>query len=684
MKKIKSFLVKLSYEFIGLLIFTLFAVAILFVNHTAGFIALAGVSVYALILLIASRNGKNLFTREFDAIGISQMVSELTEKIDSPVMVVNNADKIIWHNEEFALLSEYIEKGFSFDASKLFGGKVSYPNLVTAYEEYSDYISLELGSTYYDVKVFPLEFRHQKLFGTVWYNKDKENQLKNTLNDSVVRVAYIVIDNTNEVTQEVQENRRFGSATVNKLLNEWAADFKAILTEYDRDKYVMQFENRYFQDMIKSKFDILDKVVEYSLQESPIPITISIGVSSIQGTLQEKRESAQAALRSALQRGGSLVVVRTENGEDSYGGRTKAVQRQTKIRSRLCRDLLAYHLPRCSNVIIMGHSRPDYDSIASNIGIAKLVQYYNKEYCIVADKNDCNISKIFELISPFQEYDTVFVDAVYAQELLTPDTLVIITDVSNPELFAARGVYDNASKVIVIDHHAIKETLGSQVLQPTNIDPTASSASELVCEILELSISASETLNAIEIRPEEAQILLAGILLDTQFFSRDTGTRTYSACMFLKNIGADAGKAKKLFKSDMEQFRAVSKIESQMQVHRDRFAISTYTDDTRSENKVTASKAAEHLVDIDGIAASFVLYSLDNGINLSARSDGTVNVINIAKMLGGGGHFQSAGAIIRRRDGEGFGAVVFDIDEALEILKNAIDEYIGANTKEGK
>ncbi len=678
MKKIKSFLTKMSYEFLGLLIFAVFAVAILFVNHTAGFIALAGVSIYTLILLIASRNGKNHFTREFDAIGMSQMVSELTEKIDSPVMVVNNTNKIIWHNEEFASLSEYLGKSFSLDASKAFNGRVSYKNLVTAYEEYTDFISISVDDVYYDVKVFPLDFRNQKLYGTVWYNKDKETQLKKTLNDSIVRVAYMVIDNTNEVTQEVQENQRFGTATINKLITDWAAEFKAILTEYDRDKYVMQFENRYYKDMAASKFDILDKVVECSSKESPIPITISIGVSSTEGTLQEKKESAQAALRSALQRGGSLAVVKTENGEDSYGGKTKAVHRQTKIRSRLCRDLLAYHLPKCSNVIIMGHARPDYDSIASNIGIAKLVQTYGKDYCIVADKNDSSISKVFEIISQFPEYDNVFVDAAYAQDQLTPDTLVIITDASNPEIFAARGVYDNASKVIVIDHHAIKETLGSQVIQPTNIDPTASSASELICEILELSV------NPNIIRPEEAQILLAGILLDTQFFSRDTGTRTYSACMFLRNAGAEPGKAKDLFKSDLTQFKTVSKIESQMEVHRDKFAIATYSDDTNPENKVTASKAAERMIDIDGINASFVLYSLDNGINLSARSDGSVNVINIAKLLGGGGHFQSAGALIRRRDGDAFGATVFDINEALDILKNAIDEYMGDNTKEGK
>lgn len=676
MKNIRRFFRSFYNELIGLGIFTLVAVLLLFVNRLAGFIAIAGVVIYAIILMILYNVGKNRIIADRDGNGFSVIISGLMEKIDSPVMVVNETNKIVWCNDEFYSLVEVADRHMSSGAGKLFEGKVSFSNMSTAYEEYTDYISIETEGSFYEVRVFPLEYGKQKLFAGVWYSRDNEKKLSKQLDDSAVRVAYIVIDNSNEVSQEIQENRRFGSAAVNKVLTDWANEYDAILTEYDRDKYVMYFENRYLSSMTDKRFDILDKVVESSLGESPIPITISIGVSTGNGTLNEKRESAQSALRSALQRGGALAVVRTENGEDSYGGKTKAVQRQTKIRSRLCRDLLCEQLPKCSNVIIMGHLRPDFDSIASNIGIAKLVQSFNKEYCIVADRNDKNISKIIDTISEFEEYDTVFVDAVYAQEQLTPDTLVIITDASNPELFAARGVYENASKVIVIDHHAIKDPLGDQVLQPTDIDPTASSASELVCEILELALAPNA------LRPEEAQVLLAGILLDTQFFSRDTGTRTYSACIFLKNAGAEAGKAKNLFKSDMKQFKRISRIEHNMEVYRDRFAISTYTDNNDPENKVTASKAAEHLVDIDGISASFVLYTLDNGINLSARSDGSINVINIAKTLGGGGHFQSAGAIIREPEDNGLGNVVYDITKAEEILKEAIDNYIGI-TKEG-
>ncbi|MBR0231471.1 MAG: DHH family phosphoesterase [Clostridia bacterium] len=659
-------------ELIGLVIITVAALIAFIINTAAGYTVLICALIYgAVILAVYFIKRKNTYA-DLESSGFSEMFSEILDDIDAPIMVVNESNRVVWSNPRFDSIGEVKKHRVSTGAAKLFGGMVSYFNLESSFNESGAPIIIDAENAHYSVKSFPLEFRRQKLYGAIWYSRDTEASLRKELEDSSIRVAYIVIDNTNEVTQEVQENRRFGSATVNGLLTEWAAGYDAVLTEYDRDKYVMQFENRHLEDMIADKFDILDKVVEASLRESPVPMTISIGVSSGSGTLQDKRESAQAALRSALQRGGALAVVKTKDGEDSYGGRTKAVQRQTKIRSRLCRDLLCEELEKCSNVIIMGHINPDFDSIASNIGISKLVAVYGKPCCIVADRNDRNISRITETLDEFPEYSKMFVDEVYAQELLSPKTLVIITDVSNPELFAARGVYENASRVIVIDHHAIKTPLGPQVLEPSNIDPTASSASELVCEILELSIRPGD------IRPEEARVLLAGILLDTQFFSHDTGTRTYSACIFLKNAGADPGKAKNFFKSDMSQFVSVNKIEQNMEIYRDCFAISVLTGSDSPENKVTASKAADRLVDIDGVSASFVLYSLDNGVNLSARSDGSVNVINIAHMLGGGGHFQSAGALIRRRSGDGLGSVVFDTDEAKAILKSAIDEYVGS------
>ncbi len=655
----------LKYQLIGFVIFLISAVVVSFINRTAGFVTFCAVVIYVITVLTVSKFGKKSLAFNLDSSDFMQTVSALVYDIDSPVMIVNDTNKIVWSNKEFDLLPEVSEKRISTGTSNLFNGELSYANLSDSYDKYVDSIHISSGDSFYSVRYFPLEHRRQKLFATVWYNKDNEVKLQKTLSDSRVRVAHIVVDNTNEITQDVLKNRTFDTAIVNRLISDWAEEFDAMLIEYDRDKYLMLFDNRYLSKMTETRFDIINRVAEATRGGSNIPITISIGVSSEEGSLEEKRKSADGAIASALQRGGAIAVVRTVEGEDCYGGMIKTVQRQTKIRSRLCKDLLCEHIPKSNNVIIMGHLRPDYDSIASNIGIAKLVQHFGVDYCIVADKDDSAISKVIDLISPFPEYKSVFVDPVYAQEMLTSDTLVVITDASNPDMFAAPGVYENASKVIVIDHHAIKTPLGDQVLQPTYIDPTASSASELVCEILELSLSPSA------LHPEEARVLLSGILLDTQYFSRDTGTRTYSACIFLKNAGADASDAKLLLKTSLGQYETVSKIDQRMEIYRDRFVISSYDEDINPDNKVSASKAADKLVEIEGITASFVLYTLNNGINLSARSDGSFNVANIASALGGGGHFQSAGALLN----------VSDIKTAIDKLKETIDRYIDESSE---
>ena len=676
MKKATKIFRSFMYELIGLALLITVAIVLFSVNQTSGLIALSAAVIYAIVLFFVYKTGKRTFFKSPDAIGVSQMISSMVEIMDSPVMIVNETNKIIWNNDEFLALPEVSQHHITSGAGRLFNGKVSYANLEAAYEQFTDFISVTTSGSFYEIRVFPLEFNNQKLFGTVWYSRDAHNKLQTDYNNSAVRVAYIIVDNTNDVGEEIQANLRFGSAKVNMLLTEWAKEFSAILIEYERDKYMMQFEQRYFDKMVESRFDIIDKVFDASLEDSTVPITISIGVSNNSGTLAEKQEAALAALDTAVKRGGALAVVISSEGDISYGGKNKAVQKQTRIRSRLCKELLFEQIPRSSNVIIMGHLHPDYDSLASNIGIAKLVQYFNRDYCIVTDVNDSNFSKISEYISDFPEYENVFVDAEYAQELLTPDTLVIITDASNPEVFAARGIYENASKVIVIDHHAMKSQLGSQVLQKSIIDPTASSASELVCEILELSMIKNI------LRTEEAQVLISGILLDTQFFSRDTGTRTYSACVFLKNAGADAGKVKNLFKSDLNEFRKINTIENNMEIYHNNLIISIYTEDDDPSNRVAASKAANSFIEIEGISASFVLYLQSDGINISARSDGTINVGNIAKEIGGGGHFQSAGGLVKDLSEENSSKVIIDPNVAIQKLKVAIDKYF-APTKEG-
>ncbi len=674
MNKTTKYIRNFIYEYVGVIMLYVISILLMFVYKPAALITLAAGIVCTLVVFVLHKTGKRYFHRNLDSIGMSHLVASLVEDIDSPIMIVTENNKIIWSNDEFGSLPEVSQHHLTSGASRLFDGKMSYSNLESAFDTYIDYIPIETENSYYEVKIFPIKSASQKMFGTVWYSRDVQKRLKQELLDNKVRIAYIVVDNTNEITEEVQENRRFASAAVNNVLVQWANSYNATLTEYDTDKYVMQFENKHIKDMMNSRFDILDKVVDASLGESIVPITISIGVSSIEGTLVEKRESAQASLRVALQRGGAIAVVRNGDEEYYFGGKTKAVQRQTKIRSRLCRDLLCNQLESCSNVIIMGHKWPDFDSIASNIGISKLVQAYKKKFYIVADLEDENVSKIVNTISHFPEYENVFVDPSFAQKQIQKDTLVIITDATNPDIFPSVPIYEAANRVVVIDHHAIVKPLGPQVFKQSNIDPSASSASELVCEILELSSP------LVSLRTEEAQVLMTGILLDTQFFSRDTGTRTYSACMFLKSAGADAGKAKQFFKSNVEQYAAITDIERSMYVFRDKFTIACSRAESAPENKILASKAADRLVEVEGVMASFVLYLLGGNVCVSARSDGTFNVINVCGVWGGGGHFQSAGATIKNESG----VAVTDIDEAIKLLENAIDSYLKESSKEGK
>jgi len=673
-KKLVSFIAAHIGETVASALLAAFTVIGFLTDNKAKYILLLLTLLYfGFILLWSGAERKNKML-DGSTTASMPLLRTLITKLDMPIAIINEDNHFTWFNKEFLSLEETKGVKLNHFSGELFGGLLSFSNLYNSYKNYEDFIEIKTSYADFRVHIISMDNAQKKQFATIWYNRTEINALQKEFADSNVLVAHIVVDNSSEIGQEFEEKNKMTSAKISTVLNEWARSIKAILTEYDRDKYIMQFEYRYLDGMIKSRFDILDKVVMATAEDSVIPLTISIGVSAPTGSLADKHASAQSALQSALQRGGAQAVVKTADGEVSYGGRNKAVQKQTRIRSRVCKDLLLHHIPKSSNVLIMGHSRADFDSIASNIGLAKLVRYLGIKVNIVVDKYEYSIKQIFELLKDIPEYQDLFVDSVYGQELLTPDTLVIISDASTPEIFEAPHIYENAQRVIIIDHHALRDPLGAQVLQPPNIDPTASSASELVCEILELALPPNT------LRPEEAQILLAGILLDTQNFSRDTGTRTFNACSYLRSEGADAGKTRLLFKSSVDEFNRVNDIVNNFMVYKEHFAISVYDADANPDNKVAASKAAEQLIGIENINASFVLYITDNGFHLSARSDGSVNVINIAKLLGGGGHFQSAGAIIRRREGKDFTTPVYDPDEALEILESAIDEYLETQT----
>lgn len=647
------------------LLFLIVAVCVLYYYSViAGIIFTAITIIYAAILYIRSPNAKiHLF--KYHSKDISSFMPNLVKSLDCPILIVGDGNKIIWANKFFENLPELSSAVLLPPSNSLFDGELSYRNLSDEYASDREYFEIETANANYKVRVLCLNTKNKRYYAAVLYDYSNVKILSQELANANVLLGLAVIDNASELSQNGNESFRLTSAKISLELTEWAKTFQGLMLEYENGKYLFLLERRYLDYIEENKFEIIDKISDLSDGVYNLPLTVSIGISEEKGTVSDKFLSSQNALTIALQKGGAVAVVKTSDGYRSYGGKTKSVQKQTNIRSRVCCDLLIDSIKSSSNVLIMGHFRPDFDSIASNVGISKLVLKLGKPVSIVTDVTEKNIENAFLMLKDNNLYDNMFVDARAGMDLMSPQTLLIITDASNPANFYSKEIFQNAQKVFIIDHHTLDQHLDESVLQPTDIDPNASSASELVCEILE--IASPENL----LSPEEAQLMLTGILLDTQFFSRDTGSRTFRACAFLRNAGADSSRVKNLFKSDVSEFEKINQFLNSKFVYSNVFMISFYDGDKDPQNMVCAAKAAEQFVNINGIVASFVLYHTDNGICLSARSDGSFNVVNIVRQLGGGGHFQSAGAKL-----ELDGAPVTNMAKAISILEKTIDNYM--------
>ncbi|MGM9626299.1 MAG: DHH family phosphoesterase, partial [Eubacteriales bacterium] len=438
-------------------------------------------------------------------------------------------------------------------------------------------------------------------------------------------------------------------------------DKNGLIKEYERNKFLVVFEARHIEEMKAGHFSVMDDIHEVRIGESNMPVTVSIGLAHIDGTYTDKEAAAHAALDLALQRGGDQVVYKTESGVEFYGGRTKSVQKRTKVRSRVFAGELASLIADASNVLIMGHRFADHDCIGSCIGIFKFSEFCGVRANIVINHADPNIRICLSRFEDREDYSDVFVGQAAALDLITSETLLIICDVSNPNNFESPDLYENVRKTVIIDHH---RKTGDFKYKPvlTYIEPSASSASELVSEMLEQSLP----LGALP--KEEADLLLSGILLDTNQFTRNTGVRTFSAALYLRSEGASPADAKMLFRTSLEDFMREAKFESNVIIYRDIIAIAVRdSEGADSDDRIAAAKAADRLLSVSGVMASFALVRVDETVHISARSQGNLNVQLILERLRGGGHYDVAGAQVRG----------LPMQEVLQQLKAAIDAYLG-------
>ncbi|MBR6633650.1 MAG: DHH family phosphoesterase [Clostridia bacterium] len=594
---------------------------------------------------------------------------EFLMNLDSPVAILDDEGVILWYNQKF--MDDKESKAlYGTNINDLLETKFNLNHLKESLCDNS--ASEPLYASLSGVKYKVLSYRHAGSFGgdnfyiTVWYDMTDVQKLEEKLYMRNPVVMYIYIDNFYDAGGTMVNNYRTVTAKVSTLLYEWIGGLNGIVREFERDKYVAIFDREYLAQLTDSKFDILDKVRELCEKETDTLATLSIGVACLEdATLAEKNDVAHQAIDLAMQRGGDQAVIKFNDSSEFYGGRFKTVQKRTKIRSRIIAQDLIRLIANSSNVLIMGHKFADHDSIGSCVGIARLALEYNPKVNIVVNMDDANVKRLSDKIASMDKYTNVFVDAYKGQDLVSQDTLLVVCDVNNAAIFESRDIYENVKDVVVIDHH---RKTGDFIVEPriTYIEPSASSASELVSEILEQVTPPGSLLK------EEAELLFAGMVLDTKQFSKNTGVRTFSAALYLRGEGASPSEINAMFKSSFEDFSREARFINNVVIYRDIIAISVLEEDGTSDDKISASRVADKLLEIDGVLASFALCNIGEMIHISSRSIGTVNVQLILEKLNGGGHFDSAGAQVSDAS----------MADALQLLKQAIDEYLDTEKKD--
>lgn len=611
---------------------------------------LAANAVYSLILHRRSGSAEEKFGRS-----LGQIMLEIVVKMHLPMVICDMSGKIIWRNRAFSSATEMIGSVMGVGIDTI--SSVDLEALAEGKET-----SAELCERRYRISPFGFKTDEKSYWFLVFDDCTELDALTAKVASERSVVGYILVDNLDELSQHGQDSYRSEVNDVTGILREFAASLHAILREYDRNKYILLMNREGLLKCRKSNFDILDKVRDIRVGGLGLPITISIGITDVGDTLSDREAGAREALTMALARGGDQVAYKSEGSMEFFGGNTRPVQKRSSVAAKVRSVELVTRISRASNVIIMGHRGADQDCFGASVGIARLAMYcYVKPYIIV-DKNDRNTENFMKKFAKLPDYADVFVDESEAQDLIKSDTLLTVVDVNNIDHMLSGSVALAVNDAVIIDHHRKTDTRTKRDWLAEYIEPSASSASELVAEILEQSIGEGQLLK------EEGDALLGGILLDTKQFTKSTGTRTFNAAIYLRSAGASIYESAKELKSDFGEFKKQSKILSDLVIYKGRFAIAKDEAEGESIDRIAAAKAAESLLSIKGVDAAFALIRVGGETHISARSNASVSVQLILEKMGGGGHLDSAGA----KSDDPMLAV-------LEQLKDAIDAYLAEN-----
>lgn len=604
---------------------------------------------------------------------ISETLQDLTLTVDTaaktslisspfPLIILQTDGNIIWRsskfNSEFANIdiNKYIDD-LTIDIKSEIKNRQDTSN--------KDILrKIEIGNKTYQIKGRYVDTKRKdkknkkEYMIILYFIDDTENiKLQKEYKDSKSCVGVLVIDNYEETIQQLEsEERPQVIAQIDKCIYDWTNLTNGILIKQERDRYIYFFEQRYLEEVKEDKFSVLDKIKEIDTKEK-VQFTLSIAISNEGNTDKEKYKSVQAAMDIVLGRGGDQAVIRENEIYKFYGGRAQEVEKRTKVKARVVAHALENLIKESNKVMIMGHTNPDMDCIGASMGIYRLAKSLNTNAYIVNNEHTPTLQAFERSMEKDEEYEDIIINKEVALENIDEETLLVVVDTHKSNYVEAPELLEKAKKIVIVDHHRRSADFIEEATL-TFQEVYASSAAELVTELLQyVDVK-------VELKTIEAESLYAGIMMDTKNFTFKTGVRTFEAAAYLRRCGVDIIRVKKWFQSDFASYNKIADIVKNAEIVNDTIAISIYDEKTKDTSLVCA-KAADELLTISDITASFVIGNLGDKICISGRSIGDINVQIILEKLGGGGHITLAGAQV-----EGM-----TIEETKQELINRINEY---------
>ena len=648
--------------------------AMFLIDYRAGLLLACFTIFYFAIVLSILFYNKPLIMNELISFATQygQIQKRLLRDLEIPYALLDDAGKVIWTNTAFEKVTNK-EKGVSKSVTAYFPSitrdklpgeieaeHVDYPLVYEDREYVAKFKKISLKEMAENSDMIEAEGYDGYLIAMYLFDETALHIALQEVDDQSLAVGLIYLDNYEEALESVEEVRRsLLIALIDRKVNKYISAIDGISKKLEKDKYLIVLRKKAVSDLQESKFDLLEDVKTVNIGNE-MAVTISIGIGLDGLSYAQNYEFARNAIDLALGRGGDQAVVKTPDAITYFGGKSQQVEKNTRVKARVKAHALREIITAKDRVLVMGHRLADVDSFGAAIGIYRIAATLERKAHIVLNEYSNSMQPVVDLFRNNPEYDSdMIVNNQQALELAGSNTVLVIVDVNKPSITECPDLLRYCKSIVVLDHHRQgTDTIENATL--SYVEAYASSACEMVTEILQY-IS-----DGIKVKSHEADCLYSGIVIDTNNFMTKTGVRTFEAAAYLRRAGADVTRVRKLFRDDVTEYKAKADAVRQAEIYRNLYAISTCTSDGIQSPTIVGAQAANELLNIKGIRASFVLTEYQGLIYISARSIDEVNVQVIMERMGGGGHMNIAGCQM-----EGM-----TMEEVAQEIKNTLDKMI--------